>query len=481
MKSWFILAGGLLFLPASGIAAEVTLQNAFPNLLPPFNYPTNLQDPRDGTDRLFVLEQEGKVWVFQNDPAVNTRTLFLDLTAKVNNTWECGLVGLAFHPDYENNGEFFVYYMTSGAQLKSRLSRFHVGVDANHADPNSEEILYEIPQTNFCHKSGCLVFGEDGYLYITVGDDCQGWPGQDRTSLMGKLLRIDVDNTSPGLAYAIPPDNPFVGNPFGWRQEIWAYGFRNPWRFSIDSETQRIWLGDVGEATWEEANLIKKGRNYGWMKMEGTNCFPNVSSCDTLGMNAVLPIWQFPHVSEMGESVTGGYVYRGHTCPSLWGKYVYADYVNGVIWALSYNGVSATNDEIYNQPPSKYLSTFGTDKDDEVYVVSLYGYIYRMIDITTDVDGSAPPATSLEAYPNPFQTATHFAFDVPASEDARVEIFDVSGHRVRVLPAQASAASRTVTWNGTDDRGHELASGVYFARLLVRGSAAGYRRVILVR
>jgi hypothetical protein len=473
------ILAALLPLSAS-FAAEVDLQNAFPNL-PYFDFPTDLQDPMDGTDRLFMLEKAGKIWVFQNDPSVSSRKLFLDLSPYVNSYWECGLLGLAFDPNYDSTGAFYVYY-TADAPLTSRLSRFHVSGDPDVADLGSEEILLEIPQTNFCHKSGCLVFGPDGYLYLTVGDDCQGWPAQDRTSLMGKMLRLDVNGISL-LPYAIPRDNPFVGNTHGWREEIYAYGFRNTWRFSIDPETKRIWGGDVGEASWEEVNIIKKGRNYGWWPMEGNECY-HPPECDTTGTNNVLPVWVFPHVSELGESITGGFVYRGHTCPSLWGKYVYCDYVNGTMWALSYDGVTATNDEIYNVGvrPFNYLSTFGVDKDDEVYVVTLWGYIYKMVDLTTGVANRTPPATALRVQPNPFQTSTMLQFDVPASSgDARIDLYDVSGRRVRALISSASSSARMVTWNGTDDHGRELASGVYFARLTIDGRDVGHQRVVLVR
>ncbi len=469
----------VLFSSAS-FAAEVDLQNAFPGL-PEFSFPTELRDPMDGTSRLFMCEKAGAIWVFDNDPAVTTKKLFMDLTPYVNSYWECGLLGLEFDPGYDSTGVFYAFYTTSGV-LTSRLSRFHVSAsDPDAGDLGSEEVLIEIPQTNSCHKSGCLQFGPDNYLYVTIGDDCLGWPAQDRTSLKGKMLRLDVRDQPPGT-YAIPPNNPFVGNPNGWREEIWAYGFRNTWRFSFDSESERLWAGDVGEATWEEVNLIQRGRNYGWWKMEGAQCYPNPAVCDTAGMNAVLPIAQFQHLSELGESVTGGYVYRGHTCPSLWGKYVYADYVNGTMWALSYDGVSANVEEIQpaSERPYNFLCTFGVDHTGELYVVTLWGDIYRMIDLTTGVDDRTPPATTLRALPNPFQTSTTWEFSVPVAGDARIDVYDVNGRRVRVLTSRATANTR-LTWNGTDDAGRELASGIYFARLTVDGRTVAHQRVVLVR
>ena len=461
-------------------AAEVGLKNAFP-LVPVFEAPTNIQDPMDGTNRLFVAEQTGRVWVFENDSLATTKTLFLDLSAVTHMQWEAGFLGLAFDPNYETNGHFYVYYNTDTDTLVSRLSRFQVSTNPDVADPGSEEIVLEIPQYNLCHKAGCLAFGPDGYLYLSVGDDCQGWPGQDLTALTAKLLRIDVHVASPGT-YVIPPDNPFVGNTNGWREEIYAYGFRNAWRFSFDSQTQTLWLGDVGEGAWEEVNIITKGRNYGWMKMEGTVCYPNENVCDTTGANMVLPIWTYPHLDENGNSVIGGYVYRGHTLPSLWGKYVYADYPGGRICALSYDGFTATNDTIYNQTtPNQLITTFGVDKDGELYFIGLWGIIYRMVDLTTGVADRVPPPATLRAEPNPFNVTTMIRFAGALSPGARVEVYDVRGRRVRSLGYSGGGASGSVAWNGTDDQGRDVASGVYFARLVVDGRDLAHHRIVLVR
>jgi glucose/arabinose dehydrogenase len=462
--------------PTPGFAVPLQIQNAFPNL-PAFNWPVDLQAPFDGSDRLFVVEKDGRIWVIDNDPTVSTRTLFLDISTQVRTEGSNGLLALAFHPDYENNGTFFVMYNTITPNT-SRWSRFQVSGDPDVADPLSEDPFIEIPQTNTCHKGCGLVFGVDGYLYISIGDDCLGWPGQDLTTLMGKLLRIDVDGTSPGLEYAIPPDNPFVGNQQGWREEIFAYGFRNPWRYSIDRPTNRIFVGDVGEATWEEINIVTKGRNYGWDNMEADVCYPNPALCDTAGMNAVVPIWKYPHVSELGAAVVGGYVYRGSTLPRLWNRYVYADVGEGV-FALTQDGSSWTNELIYTIDPSKQFVTFGVDEEDELYVVSLFGQIYRFVDTNSGVGGSAPAAPTLVAEPNPFQTSTTLRVDVASGEAARIEVYDVRGRRVRVFETAQPAA--TITWNGTDDAGRELASGVYFARLVVDGRARVGHRIVLVR
>ncbi len=480
-RSIVLVASFLLVAVASGslFGAPPTVQNAFPNLSA-FNWPVDLQAPFDGSNRLFVVEKDGRIYVFENTPSVSTRTLFLDISARVKNAGSEGLLALAFHPDYENNGTFFVMYNTIDPYT-SRWSRFQVSEDPDVADPSSEVVLFEIPQTNTCHKGCGIVFGSDGYLYTSIGDDCQGWPGQNLSTLMGKLLRIDVDSTSTGLEYAIPPDNPFVGNTQGWREEIYAYGFRNPWRFSIDrGESERIFLGDVGEATWEEVDIITNGGNYGWDIMEADDCYPNPALCDTIGAHCVAPIWQYPHTSEIGNAIVGGYIYRGHTVPSLWGKYVYAD-AGGEINSLTYDGVAWSNELIEFYEPSRQYSTFGVDENDELYVVSLYGQIYRFVDGAVDVGGRIPPSPQLRSDPNPFQTATTFRFDVTNGTTARVEVYDVRGRRVRVLASSTNAGTRTVTWNGTDEGGRDLASGVYFARLMIDGRDVAHQRVVLVR
>jgi glucose/arabinose dehydrogenase len=469
---WFALTS----FASNALTFPTQTQNAFP-LLGSFSFPVDLQNAGDGTNRLFVVEKDGKIWVFDASPNVTSKTLFLDITAKVRNDGSNGLLALAFHPDYENNGTFFVMYNTITPNL-SRWSRFQVGVqDPNVADPLSEVILFEIPQTNTCHKGCALAFGPDGYLYTSIGDDCQGWPGQDLTTKMGKMLRLDVDHVSPPLEYAIPPDNPLVGNPNGWPEEIYAWGFRNPWRFSFDADNGRIFMGDVGESKWEEVNIIFKGRNYGWDNIEGNQCYPNPALCDTIGMNAVLPIHQYAHLHEIGNAIIGGYVYRGHTLPALWGKYVYADVGDGA-FALWHDGTSWTSQLIEAHNPSRQYTTFGVDETDELYVVSIFGGIYRFIDTASDV-GTSPPALSLDAHPNPFQSSTTFRFVEPVDGEGEIHIYNVRARRVATLPIAAQAG--TVTWDGLGDQGQELASGVYFAQLHVDGRKVASRQVVIVR
>jgi glucose/arabinose dehydrogenase len=477
MRQSLVLVGWcvLTSFPSSTWAFPRT-QNAFPNL-PLFSLPVDLQNPGDGSNRLFVVEKEGRIWVFDNSPATSTRTLFLDISARVRTDGSSGLLALAFHPDYENNGVFFVMYNT-GTPMLSRWSRFHVSADPDVADPLSEVVLLEFYQVTTGHKGCGLVFGGDGYLYTSVGDDVQGWPGQELTTLMGKLLRIDVDHPPVGFEYGIPSDNPLVGNPNNWREEIFAWGFRNPWRFNIDPETNQIFLGDVGEAKWEEVNIVTKGRNYGWNKIEGNQCFPNPAVCDTVGRNAVAPVFQYPHASEIGNAVIGGYVYRGTRFPELWGKYIYADVSDG-LFELTFDGTSWTSQLIEFNDPSRQYSTFGIDEERELYVVSIFGEIYRFADTVSEVDPSMPPPFALNAEPNPFRNSTTFRFPSDVDVTGVIDVYDVQGRRVRSLAAATRTTS--VEWDGRDAHGHEVASGVYFARLSVDGRTVASRQVVIVR
>jgi Glucose / Sorbosone dehydrogenase len=248
-----------------------SLVDAFPNLS--FDQPVDLKHAGDGSNRLFVVEQAGFIRVFLNDPAATTTNVFLDISGPVACCGEEGLLGLAFHPSYESNGFFFVYYTTSGLR-RDRLSRFNVSANPNVADPASEKILIELDDREPNHNGGALFFGGDGMLYLGLGDEgSAGDPyenAQDRTVLFGKILRLDVDqnvNTIP--YYGIPADNPFVGNTDGYREEIYAWGFRNPWRVTQDAVTGRIWAGDVGQRNYEEIDIIQSGKNYGWDCREG--------------------------------------------------------------------------------------------------------------------------------------------------------------------------------------------------------------------
>jgi glucose/arabinose dehydrogenase len=364
------------------------LVEAFPNL--DFARPTDIQHAGDGTNRLFVVEQLGRIRVFPNDPAAAAAGVFLDITGRVQAPLqsEMGLLGLAFHPQYETNGYFFVHYTagTPAARL-GRVSRFQVSFDPNVADPASEKILLDIPDRAGNHNGGALLFAADGYLYIALGDE--GGAGdsydnaQNRATLFGSILRLDVDqNVDVVPYYGIPPDNPFAGNTSGYREEIFAYGLRNPWRISYDALTDRIFAGDVGQGTWEEIDIITSGGNYGWDCREGLVAYngnehpPSPLCASATGF--IDPILVYPR-SE-GQSVTGGYLYRGPTLSSLAGKYVYADYISGRIWALD---VATAKNELLKDS-AMYISTFGVAQDGELLVAGYFAdgtptALYRMV------------------------------------------------------------------------------------------------------
>ncbi|WP_340104868.1 PQQ-dependent sugar dehydrogenase [Rhodohalobacter sp. 8-1] len=360
----------------NGDVIEGTVVDAFPNL--DFIRPLNIQHAGDGTNRLFVVEQAGTISVFSNDPDITDREIFLDIEGRVTDiSNEQGLLGLAFHPDFETNGYFYVNY-TAPAPDRTVISRFSVSDDdQNRANPASETVLLTYNQPYGNHNGGHIAFGPDGYLYIAAGDGgSAGDPennGQDRSTLLGSILRIDVDSQDNGNEYGIPDDNPFAGNEQGYREEIFAYGLRNPWRFSFDAETEKLWAGDVGQNTMEEIDIIESGLNYGWNIMEGTMCYPPGTECDTEDLE--LPVYAYNH-SEGDRSVTGGYVYRGSDIPGLTGYYIYADFVSGRIWALDTSDLeNPDNTELFDA--DFRISSFGVDQENEIYITGFDGNIYR--------------------------------------------------------------------------------------------------------
>ncbi len=354
----------------SSVPAQVRVVNRFPKLT--FNLPVGLYAPSDGTNRLFILEQEGVIRVVQNDSTAGVAHTFLNLRRKVISGGEMGLLGLAFHPKYAANGYFYVDY-TRDKPLRTVISRFRVSSsNPDSADPASEAILLEQRQPFVNHNGGQLAFGPDGYLYIAFGDGGSGGDpygnGQSTSTWLGKILRIDVDGSDSSHPYAIPPDNPFHGDR-SKMQEIYAYGLRNPWRFSFDGRT--IWCGDVGQDIWEEIDTIVAGGNFGWNIMEGKHCFQPPSGCNTSGL--ILPILDYKHVKRRC-SITGGFVYRGKEVPALRGKYVYADFCTGEIWALTPSPLS----ERLLLNTDTAISTFGVDSAGELYFCDYtYGKIYK--------------------------------------------------------------------------------------------------------
>ncbi|MCJ7756218.1 MAG: PQQ-dependent sugar dehydrogenase, partial [Thermoanaerobaculales bacterium] len=293
--------------------------------------PVSVRAAGDGSGRLFVVEQPGRIRIIDGDGLRSTP--FLDIANRVRDASnEQGLLGLAYHPEYERNGRFFVNYTDlSGDTVVAEYTRSESNL--NLSNPSSEAIIMTIQQPYSNHNGGDLAFGPDGFLWISTGDggngrDPQG-NGQNPETLLGKLLRVDIDN---GLTYTIPSDNPFVEDPEA-RDEIWALGLRNPWRFSFDRSTGDLYIGDVGQGSWEEIDFEAKtdpgGRNYGWNTMEGSRCYES-SNCSTEGLT--LPAAEYSHAQ--GCSVTGGYVYRGTRFPALRGLYLYGDFCSGAVWGL---------------------------------------------------------------------------------------------------------------------------------------------------
>ncbi len=341
-----------------------------------FQRPVEFTHADDGSNRVFVVEQRGVIRRFENRDDVKEAAVFLDIRQQVLSEGnEEGLLGLAFHPRFKENGEFFVYY--SARPRSSVISRFRVSKDdPRAADRASEERLLVIKQPYENHNGGSIRFGPDGYLYIGLGDggaanDPHGH-AQDLSTLLGSILRIDVDRRDQGLKYAIPQDNPFVSRP-GARGEIWAYGLRNVWRLSFDRKTGDLWAGDVGQDRFEEVNLIRRGGNYGWNVREGFHPFdPNSPSKLP---ELIDPLAEY--FRHEGESVTGGLVYRGQSLPKFVGAYFYGDFVSGNVWTLRWDGKQV----VENRQVAKTgleIAAFGEDQQGEMFLCAFDGHLYRL-------------------------------------------------------------------------------------------------------
>jgi glucose/arabinose dehydrogenase len=322
----------------------------------------------DGTDRLFIVEQPGRIRLYENGQL--RPQPYLDIVRKVTSSGECGLLSVAFHPKFAENGYLYVNY-TTPRPLRTVVSEFKASPKSTRVDASTERVILEIRQPFANHNGGHILFGPDGMLYIGMGDGgAAGDPhhnGQKPDSLLGKILRIDVDQRDP---YGVPDDNPFIYTK-GFRPEIWAMGLRNPWRLCFDRETGLMYAGDVGQDRLEEIDIIERGGNYGWRYFEGTQDFrreANQPPC-------IAPIKEYGRAQ--GISITGGYVYRGSKMPQWQGWYFYADYGSGRVWALKYEDGKVTGEaEIYRmrgQPAS-----FGEDKDGELYICEHNGLVVRL-------------------------------------------------------------------------------------------------------
>lgn len=325
-----------------------------------------------GDPRLFVVEQPGRIRIIKGGRLLPVP--FLDLTDRVSSGGERGLLSVAFHPRYAANGLLFVDY--TDPRGDTRIERYVVSRDPDRADPSSAHLILKVDQPFPNHNGGLVMFGPDGMLYVGIGDGGSGGDpfgnGQKRSSLLGKLLRLDVDH---GAAYAVPRDNPFVGRT-GMRGEIWAFGLRNPWRFCFDRESGLLYVADVGQNRWEEIDVVSArapGLDYGWNVMEGAHCFRS-PRCVTRGR--VIPAVEYGH--DHGCSITGGFVYRGRNIPALVGHYLYADYCRGWIRSFKFDrGAVRDHREWRGIDPGQVMS-FGEDAAGELYVCSQSGDVHRL-------------------------------------------------------------------------------------------------------
>ena len=338
-----------------------------------FEQPLYATHAGDGSGRLFVVEQTGAIKIVAGDRV--QAEPFLDLSERVVVGSEQGLLGLAFHPSYENNGRLFVNY----TDLEGDTVVAEYRGAGGRADAASERVLLTIQQPFSNHNGGALAFGPGGHLYIATGDGGSGGDplgnGQSLDTLLGKLLRIDVDAATGELPYGIPGDNPFVDRD-GARPEIWSYGLRNPWRFSFDAATGELWIGDVGQSELEEIDVSGAGRgvNFGWNVMEGDACFEPPTGCDRSGLE--LPVAQYSH--DLGCSVTGGYVYRGHTQRALRGVYLFSDYCSGTIWGL--DAAQPGAGVVRMLESGRSVSSFGIDETGELYLTDIgSGTLLRIV------------------------------------------------------------------------------------------------------
>jgi glucose/arabinose dehydrogenase len=444
----------------------------------------------DGDDRLFIVEQRGIIKVLENGAVLAVPFLDIDaLVPDISGNDERGLLGMAFHPGYAANGRFYLDYVNLAGNTV--IASYAVSANPNVADPASAAILLTIDQPFQNHKGGTIQFGPlDGYLYIGMGDGGSGGdPGNRAQSddvLLGKMLRIDVDGIPP---YAIPSTNPFAG-PGLPLDEIWAKGVRNPYRWSFDRLTGDLWIADVGQSSWEEIDFEPAGsaggRNYGWRLMEGTHCYQPATGCNDGSL--ILPIYEYSH--DAGRcSVTGGCVYRGSQIPSLAGTYLFADFCSDQIWSFRYDGTSLTDfaERTGELAPGGGLAitdiaAIAEDGHGEVYIVDRGtgsdGEIYKIGLAAAGLPQGAvcPDPRLSSALPNPFVGETSLRITLPQAGPVEIAIADAAGRIVRDLAHDTQPAGEHLfRWDGRDDAGRSVPSGVYFARCSVGGDRSTQR------
>jgi glucose/arabinose dehydrogenase len=410
--------------------------------------PTFVTNSHDGTGRLFILEQRGRILVVQ--PQTRAATVFLDLTDKVLTSTERGLLGMTFHPQFTENREFFVDYTRKldGAVI---VARYKVSAtNPNVAEP-AETVLLNIPHSVAEHNGGMIEFGPDGYLYISAGDGGSSYDpannAQNLDSLLGKILRIDVDSPAGStVPYSSPPDNPFYGSTQG-RDEIFAFGFRNPWRFSFDRATGEIYVGDVGQDTFEEIDVVESGGNYGWRVFEGTLCTnKGPAPCDP--DNYIPPILQYGHSGRGGTcSITGGYVYRGNKQSLPFGAYIFGDYCTGQIYMLY------RDEQVLLLDTTKQITSFGEDEEGEIYVVG--GTVDRIVNpagpfaSTTSFELNPGGAVSFETHGTSDHVSVAHAQIQPDGDELRPSALAFIGFRKDgVLVSESAVPATTLIESG---------------------------------
>ncbi|MGJ8593711.1 MAG: PQQ-dependent sugar dehydrogenase [Aquaticitalea sp.] len=421
-----------------------------------FNNPVNIANA--GDSRLFIVEQAGRIKILNSDGTVNSE-LFLDIVSDVTSGGERGLLGLAFHPNYDTNGYFYVYYSSETNSVISRFSRSSTNPDV--ADQTSELQLLTFSQPFNNHNGGDMAFGSDGYLYIASGDggsanDPQN-NAQSLNTLLGKLLRIDVDGTSNGN-YGIPADNPYAESATNM-EEIWAYGLRNPWKFSFDKDTGDLWIGDVGQNVREEINMVSStaaGLNYGWKCFEGNASYITTDGCpptDTL----TFPIAQYTHngSGEFKCSITGGYRYRGTDFSNFSGIYFFADYCSNEIGMLSQSGDSwdMSFSQVYG---GNGWTTFGEDFNGELYIAGINsGIVYKLVDPTLTV--AEMENSAIKLFPNPAHDAITLDLSDSSMVIEYVAIYNIQG---KILISHSDLGHGSLTISTKD-----LEMGVYFVEI----------------
>lgn len=414
-----------------------------------FNQPLNIQNA--GDERLFIVEKEGKIRVILEDGSLSP-TPFLDISGRISTSGEQGLLGLAFHPDYQNNRYFFVNYTDTNGD--TRISRFTTNAsNPNTADPDSELLILTYIQPSSNHNGGDLAFGPDGFLYISSGDGGGSGDPQNRAQnineFLGKILRIDIDHPSGGRAYGIPADNPFVGNPDA-KEEVWAYGLRNPWRFSID-KNENIWIADVGQGSREEINfqpLSLGGLNYGWRCYEGSLPFNN-QNCPPFE-DLTFPLAEYDH-SGGNCSITGGHVYEGSVYADLLGHYLFADYCSGRIGSVDSDGEMI----FYGNFDGRWTS-FGRDVHNELYISDISGgKIYKIHG--SEIMGIDTPSSSsgLNIFPNPARETVSISSEIERIQ--KIQLIDLQGREVfYILDINKENVQIPVT---------EFSSGIYLVKI----------------